>query len=105
MTRFSFTKLDNGDWGIKASGDLDGTTGFAGQTVTVSKKDGSTKQVKLGHRVTSWNGGRASVYTIAGAPRRMSLGHDLRRSRPPFQGNVWARIGESNNRVAREYER
>lgn len=84
MTRFSFQKLDNGDWGIKASGNLDSTGGFAGQFVAVTKRDGSTKQVKLGHRVTSWNGGRASLYTIAGAPRRASLGHDLRSSRRPY---------------------
>jgi hypothetical protein len=61
---YSFQKLDDGSWGIKVSGNLDETTRESGKTVYVSKRRGGGSHVTLGAKVTSWNGGRASVYRI-----------------------------------------
>lgn len=67
MTRFSFQRLDDGTWGVKASGDLGQAAKYAGQTVDVTKRDGSVQRVELGGLVTSWNGGRAALYTRVGS--------------------------------------
>ena len=45
----TYTKLNNGDWGIRVSGDI--TTGAS---VTVTKRDGSTKTEIVGKVV--WTG-------------------------------------------------
>jgi hypothetical protein len=65
MTRFSFQRLDDNTWGIKASGNLGAATGHAGRTVDVITRSGALKVVTLGAMVTSWNGGRAATYAIA----------------------------------------
>jgi hypothetical protein len=36
-----------------------------GQTVRVVKADGGSSDVRLGARVTRWNGGSAAVYKVA----------------------------------------
>jgi len=72
MTQFSFQRLDDGTWGVKASGNLDQAAKYAGQTVDVSKRDGSIQSVTLGHLVTQWNGGRAATYTKVASPRQMT---------------------------------
>lgn len=64
MTRFSFARLDDGSWGVKAQGMLGAATGFSGRTVWVTKRDGSSKEVTLFGRVASANGGRSAWYTI-----------------------------------------
>jgi hypothetical protein len=61
-----FSKLTDGTWGVTIRGDLGGNaTKMAGQTVTVTKKNGGTSTVRLGARIDSWNGGRAASYAIA----------------------------------------
>lgn len=65
MTRFSWAQLDDGRWGVKASGDLDQATRHAGERVLVTRRDGSTSEVVLGGIVNRWNGGRAAIYTVA----------------------------------------
>lgn len=45
----TYTKLTNGDWGIKVTGDIS-----AGASVTVTKRDGSTKSEIVGKVV--WTG-------------------------------------------------
>ena len=66
MTQFSFQRLDDGNWGIKESANLDQAGRRAGETVQVTTRAGAVKQVTLGGLVTTWNGRRAAVYTIAG---------------------------------------
>jgi hypothetical protein len=48
--RANFTKLPSGTWGVEVRDTLDD---LSGQSVTVTKKDGTTSQVKLGALVTS----------------------------------------------------
>lgn len=45
----TYTKLNNGDWGIKVTGDI-----ATGASVTVTKRDGSTKTEIVGKVV--WTG-------------------------------------------------
>lgn len=68
--QFSFANLGQGQWGVKASGNLGETRGLAGQTITVTKRSGEQKRVTLGAVVDSWNGGRATIYRIAREPRQ-----------------------------------
>ena len=67
MAQFSFQNLGEGKWGIKCSASLDQAVKFGGKTVTVWKRDGSCKEVRLGRILDRWNGGRAAVYEIARA--------------------------------------
>lgn len=77
--RFNWQKLDNGSWGVKASGDLGETTNLTGKTVNVTKRDGSVSSARLGSLIDSWNGGRASVYEVVrngnGAKRQEPKGY------------------------------
>jgi hypothetical protein len=57
-------------WGVKVSGNLDETTHETGKTVFVQRRDKAATTVTLGEKVTSWNGGRASVYRVASQPRK-----------------------------------
>lgn len=66
MTRFSFQKLDDDTWGVKASGNLDQADRYAGETVTVTKRDGTPQDVQLGAMIDRWNGGRAATYAVRG---------------------------------------
>jgi hypothetical protein len=69
VIRISFAKLDcltptSSGWGVKVSGDLGGNAmHMAGQTVTVSKRNGGSEQVKLGQRIAVANG-RDAWYTV-----------------------------------------
>ena len=61
----TYTKLRNGDWGLR------GTNLCVGQTVTVSKRDGSTKSETVGRVLWSGEDG-ACLATVAreqSAPR------------------------------------
>jgi hypothetical protein len=72
--RFSYQRLDDGEWGIKVSADLGHAAKYAGETVAVTTRAGAVKQVTLGAVVARWNGDRAATYTIAGrTPRRPVL--------------------------------
>lgn len=62
--RCSFQRLDDNSWGVRLDAFRDAHT-WGGKEVDVRKYDGSTKRVTLGAVVTSWNGGRTSVYRIA----------------------------------------
>lgn len=67
----TFTKLKNGDWGIK----VDGKPG-EGSVVTVSKKDGSTSQETVAKVLWSSNG--VSICAIVAKPRKESSGSGSR---------------------------
>jgi hypothetical protein len=45
-----WTRLSDGSWGVEVRDTLDD---LSGQTITVTKKDGTTSQVQLGDLVTS----------------------------------------------------
>ena len=63
MIRYSWQRLDDGrSWGVKANGLR--ADEQQGQTVHVSKRDGGTSEVRLGARITRWNGGSAAVYKV-----------------------------------------
>ena len=68
----TFAKLRSGDWGVRVTGDQQ--TDLSGQTVTVSKRDGSTKQVELAVRVAS--GPDYALY--ATAPRAPRASRNVR---------------------------
>lgn len=51
MSKATFTKLKNGDWGVKIEGPV-----IPGGEVTVTKKDGNTTEVTVGEVVWSGNG-------------------------------------------------
>jgi hypothetical protein len=65
--RYSWQRLDDGTWGVKASGGIDTTGNLAGQVVVVTNRSGREQVVALGERVDTWNAGRASVYRKADA--------------------------------------
>jgi hypothetical protein len=73
MTRFSFHRLDDGSWGVKATPSMGDGSKLSGQTVTVTKADGSSKTVTLGGLVTRWSYANTTVgvYVVAGARRAM----------------------------------
>jgi hypothetical protein len=62
--KVTFTKLLRGDWGVRIEG---GEYHRPGQTVTVTRRDGSTAHVRLGRRI--WEG--ADRFT--GAPVQIFL--------------------------------
>jgi hypothetical protein len=51
MATASYTKLKSGEWGVRIVG-----TASAGQTITVTKKDGTSKQETITKIVWSGNG-------------------------------------------------
>lgn len=53
----TFTKLKNGDWGVKVNG-----SASPGQQVTVDKKSGGTKTVKIAKVL--WSGNGVSICAI-----------------------------------------
>ncbi len=57
----AWTKLPSGTWGVEVKDTLDD---LSGQSVTVTKKDGTTSQVQLGELVTSNQYGMK--YTVKG---------------------------------------
>ena len=73
-TTITFAKLGNGDWGLRGpSAQL-----IPMATVTVSKKSGETKQLKVG--TVLWTRDGQSMATIASAPshtRVDSAGHRI----------------------------
>ncbi len=56
----TFTKLKSGEWGIRVVG-----TAKAGQTVTVTKKDGTSESKTVGKVI--WTGNGVSLCTVAQA--------------------------------------
>jgi hypothetical protein len=60
----SFAKLDGGRWGVRVHHDVGRGRDRAGEVVSVDKRDGSVKRVRLGRKVNEWNG-RTQVYEVA----------------------------------------
>lgn len=69
MTRFSWQRLDDGSWGVKASDDYGKGGRHSGETVAVASRAGSVKRVRLGAIAARWNGDRAVVYRVAAVDR------------------------------------
>jgi len=61
----TYTKLRNGSWGVRVQGSVS-----AGQTVTVAKRDGSTKTETVGRVL--WTGQGVSLCSIAQSHRSTS---------------------------------
>lgn len=62
----SWQRLDDGStWGLKECGDYNTCGRLSGRVVQVRKADGTYSIARVGHLVTTWNGRRAAVYTVA----------------------------------------
>jgi hypothetical protein len=59
MTTATYTKLKNGDWGLRLTGALP----KPGASVTVTKKDGSTRTERVGRIL--WQGDGVALATIS----------------------------------------
>jgi hypothetical protein len=68
----TYTKLRNGDWGLRLLGD----GAVPGTTVTVTRKDGSTRTEQVGKLL--WVGDGAALATIARSAHSDSTGKGRR---------------------------
>lgn len=59
-TQATFTRLRSGSWGVRLVGHAS-----AGDSVTVSRRDGTTSTVTLGREI--WTDGRVHLFALAGA--------------------------------------
>ena len=84
--RTSFQRLDDNTWGVRVDA-FEHAHRFGGQEVSVTKRDGTSTRVTLGSVVTSWNGGRTSVYRIAKTSVR-AAGDEPRRRESVAAGGV-----------------
>lgn len=57
----TYTKLKDGTWGVRVSGE----TVAAGQTITVNKKDGTTKQETI--KTIVWSGDGVQLCSVGHA--------------------------------------
>jgi len=64
-TRISFARLEDGAWGVRVQGDA---RDLSGTVVTVTKRDGSTRQARLGEAVkrTTFKNRLTIIYALAG---------------------------------------
>jgi hypothetical protein len=60
-----FKKLPTDEWGVLVEGD--GAAELAGTEVQVRKRNGDSRDVKLGELVQQWDGGTKALYT---APKK-----------------------------------
>lgn len=76
--RASFNKWDGKTWHVRVDGDLNSKhASLTGTTVPVRTRDGGSKSVRLGERVTSFNA-RTSIYRIAPEFKRVRKDHGFR---------------------------
>lgn len=85
----TYNKLRDGSWGIRA----EGVVIERGQTVTVTKKSGETKEETIGRIL--WTGNGVTLATIVSSSNGVSGEGGARRR----SGNVCAECGKGGNLV------